>query len=91
MGDEFKKWLSREPKEVEIDGVKIKIPILGANVMHLVTKLGSNDEKKQAEGLMGLLEYVLKYNFPEIKRDEIEKIDLKVVNKIMEAIMETLQ
>lgn len=91
MARDFEKWLKKEPEVVEIDGVQIKIPVLGSDVMHLVVKASSKDEVKQAQGLNGLVDYVLRYNFPDIKPEELKQIDIKIRAKIAEAIATQLQ
>ena len=89
---DLKRWFSKGDYEVEIEGIKIKIPPFGVDQMSSILKVTKDtDEKKQAEGLKELVRYVLKYNFPDLKEDEFRKISPKVIGEIANAITQSLQ
>jgi len=76
-------------KKIKLEGIEIEIKPLSLSDMNVMTKLGN--EETRVEATKELITKVLKEAMPSATDEEIENVDLKHINKIMETILELNQ
>ena len=76
-------------KKIKVGDLDIEIKPLSLSDMDMMVKLG--DEKTRSEATKELITKVIKESVPDATEEQIEKIDLKYVSKIMETIIEINQ
>lgn len=79
-------------KELEIEGIHIDVKPLTVNSLPLLMKVSQEENPEaQAEAMQEILKRTLKDSIPDATDEEIGKISVGHLTKIMEAIMEVNQ
>ena len=76
--------LAGKGKKFKIGGIELEIKPLTVSDMDLMTRLGKED----ATAMKELIAKVLKDSVPDATDDEVDKMSVEHVTKLMEAIME---
>jgi len=78
-----------EGKEVKIGEITIDIKPLTVSSLPLLMKVGDeSNQEEQAEAMQEILKRTLKDSIPDTTDEEIGKISVEYLTKIMESIME---
>lgn len=84
--------LMGEGKEVKIGDITLDIKPLTVSSLPLLMKVGQeNNPEEQAEAMQEILKRTLKDSIPDATDEEIGKISVEHLTKLMEAIMEVNQ
>ena len=75
-------------KKVKLGVIEIEIKPLTVSSMPLLMQMGGEDKSAQAEAIKGLIARTLKDSMPDATDEEIDKIPLEYMTKLMEVIME---
>ena len=75
-------------KKIDIGGVEIEIKPLTVSSLPLMMQLGEEDTGKQSHAMKELVVTTLKDSVPDATEEEIGKIPVEHLMKIMETIME---